>query len=64
MPTIHVIYDPNSKVTGMSPEQLKSIEASAIAMQIADGVTMANLDTTIKQCVEMVLEQIALEEQL
>ena len=59
MATIHVIYDPNSRVTGMSPEQLKSIGASAIVMQIEMGITIHNIDEVISQCVEMLIERIA-----
>ena len=59
MASIHVIYDPNSKITGMKPEELKHIGASAIVMQVADGITIHNIDEIIAQCVEMLIERIA-----
>lgn len=34
MATIHVIFDPSDKITGIAPEHMKRIGASAVAMNI------------------------------
>jgi hypothetical protein len=57
MASIHVVYDPKSKISGMSPEQLKSIGASAVVMHI-DAPTIDNIDATITMLVEAILEQV------
>lgn len=57
MPTIHVLYDPQSKISGLSPDTLKYINVTSVVLHI-DAPTVDNIDATITNLVEMVLEQV------
>lgn len=63
MASIHVIYDPNDKITGMTPDQLRSIKASAIVYTVAEDITIHTIDHVIARCTELLIEQIALTEE-
>jgi hypothetical protein len=57
MATIHIIYDPDNRINGLTQEELRKLKASAIKFTISDDITMDNIDVYITQCVEMLLEQ-------
>lgn len=63
MATIHVIYDPKDKITGMTQEQLHMCGASAIQYTVAEDITIHTIDEVINRCTELLIEQIALTEE-
>ena len=63
MPTIHVMYDPLDKISGMTPEQLQMCKASAIKYTVAEDITIHTVDEVISRCTELLIEQIALTDE-
>lgn len=58
MPALHVMYDPNEKVSIPSAEMIKKMGVSVVVISIQDGLDPERLEETSRRIARLLLTEV------